>query len=73
MIVQDDMSHAIIVAPPCCQFELSSLNELRVESLCNQKLLLPLRYFDDFWNTYMSGQDDVSRARMVATLWGYLP
>ena len=39
---------------------------VRVEGLCTQKLLLPLINFDDIWNTYISGQDDMSHAKMVA-------
>ena len=38
------------------------------ESLCAQKLLYPLRYFDDIWYVDISGQGGVSRARMVAPL-----
>ena len=38
----------------------------RVESLCIQKISYYLRYFDDIWYTYMSGQDNVLHARIVA-------
>ena len=35
--------------------------------VCQVKVL-PLRHVDDVWYTCMSGQEDVSRARMVAPL-----
>ena len=37
-----------------------------LESLCAQWLLYPLRYFNDIWYTYSSGQDGVSYAIMIA-------
>ena len=33
---------------------------------CALKLIYPLRYFNDIWYIYISGEEGVSRARMVA-------
>ena len=62
------MSHVRVVAPPCCPFELSPLNELYRGKLVHSITLIGFetRYFDDIWCTYISGQDDVWRAKMVA-------
>ena len=47
-------------------FELSPLNELYRGTLVRLITLLPFEYFDDIWYTCISGQDGVSRARMIA-------
>ena len=38
------------------------------ESLCAQLLLYPLSHFNDIWYTYISGENGMSHARMVAPL-----
>ena len=63
---QDCVLRSRMVAPSYCPFELSPLNELYIERLCAQYLLYPLRYFDDIWYTYISGQDEMSRAIIVS-------
>ena len=65
---QDSVSCAKMVALTCWPFELTPLNEFYRGSMCYQYLLYPLRYFDDIWYTCISGQDGVSRSRMVALL-----
>ena len=44
----------------CCPFELSPLNELWKACALNNS------YIYDIWYTYISNQDDMSHARMVA-------
>ena len=46
---------------------LSYLPEMNFigESLCAQYLFYPLKYFDDIRHTYISGQDDMSRASLL--------
>ena len=57
----------IMVAPLCCPFELSPLNELYRRKLVRSITLIQMRYYDDIWNTYIPGQDGVSQVRMVSS------
>ena len=51
---------------PLLHFELSPLNELYRGKFVRSITLIPFEMFDDNWYTYISGQEAVSRARMVA-------
>ena len=62
------MSQSRMVDLPCWPFELSPLNELYKGKLVRSKTHIPFEIFDDIWYTCISGQDDVSRARVVALL-----
>ena len=60
------LTFARMVASPCCPFLvicLESSLDLKASALVNSN---PLKYFDDIWYTYLSGQDGVSRAITVA-------
>ena len=59
------MSFAIRAALPCWPFELSPLSVLNRGTLVRSITLVPFETFDDIWHTCMSGQNGVSRARMV--------
>ena len=42
---QDGVSHAVMVVPPCCPFELSPLNELYMGKLVHPITLIPCEIF----------------------------
>ena len=60
------MSHASIVAPIAAHLSYLPRMNFRVESLFTQYLIIPFEIFDDICNTYISGQEDVLHAKMVA-------
>ena len=69
------MSRLRKVAPPCCPLELSALHELYRGKL-TRSITNTLCEIDDIWNTYISGQNSLSRVRIVAppcSLLSYLP
>ena len=59
------MSHARRVALPCWPFELSPLNEFYRGKLVHS---ITLRYFNDIWCKYISGEDGVSHTRGLLPL-----
>ena len=51
--LETGVSHARMVVPPCCSFELSPLNEVYRGKLVCSVTLLPYETFDDIWYTYI--------------------
>ena len=55
-----------MIAPPCCPFELSPLNELKRGKLLRSITLIPYGDILMIFGIHISGQNSVSLERMVA-------